>query len=104
MRAKYSFMAKQLEAAVDLRKKMEEHNRDQQRQLTAEREEKKNLQKRYQLHCATLFLTWCVFYKFIHFDPRLSLVEAELRKNSKRMPTVAEPPSSTDNLTQVRHS
>jgi len=47
MRAKYSFMAKQLEAAVDLRKKMEEHNRDQQRQLTAEREEKKNLQKRY---------------------------------------------------------
>lgn len=46
MKAKYSFMAKQLEAAVDLRKKVEEHSRDQQRQLTAEREEKKNLQKR----------------------------------------------------------
>ena len=55
MRAKYSFMAKQLEAAVDLRKKMEEHNRDQQRQLTAEREEKKNLQKRYFNHLRRVF-------------------------------------------------
>jgi len=50
MKAKYSFMAKQLEAAVDLRKKVEEHSRDQQRQLTAEREEKKNLQKRCVTH------------------------------------------------------
>lgn len=55
MRAKYSFMAKQLEAAVELRKKMEEHNRDQQRQLTAEREEKKNLQKRYDHTAQHLF-------------------------------------------------
>jgi len=61
MRAKYSFMAKQLEAAVDLRKKMEEHNRDQQRQLTAEREEKKNLQKRY-FYRLRRVLIWSAYY------------------------------------------
>ncbi len=52
LRAKYSVMSKQLAAALELRKKMEEQSRDQQRQLTTEREEKKNLQKR----CALLNL------------------------------------------------
>jgi hypothetical protein len=46
LRAKYTFMSKQLAAATELRKKMEEQSRDQQRQLQTEREEKKNLQKR----------------------------------------------------------
>ena len=46
MRAKYTFMSKQLAAALELRKKMEEQSRDLQRQLQTEREEKKNLQKR----------------------------------------------------------
>lgn len=48
LRAKYSVMSKQLAAALELRKKMEEQNRDQQRQLQTEREEKKSLQKRYE--------------------------------------------------------
>lgn len=47
LRAKYSVMTKQLNAAVELRKKMEEQCRDQQHQLQTEREEKKSLQKRY---------------------------------------------------------
>ena len=54
MKAKYSFMAKQLEQAVEMRKKIEEQSRDLQRQLTAEREDKKNLQKRY--------VRLCLFY------------------------------------------
>jgi hypothetical protein len=46
LRVKYTNMSKQLGEAMELRKKMEEQIRDQQRQLQTEREEKKNLQKR----------------------------------------------------------
>lgn len=46
LRAKYTFMSNQLAAATELRKKMVEQSRDQQRQLQTERVEKKNLQKR----------------------------------------------------------
>jgi hypothetical protein len=47
MRAKYTFMSKQLTAALELRKKMEEQTRDLQRQLKTEREDKKSTLKRY---------------------------------------------------------
>eukprot|EP00428_Durinskia_dybowskii_P085646 CAMPEP_0170419574 /NCGR_PEP_ID=MMETSP0117_2-20130122/34875_1 /TAXON_ID=400756 /ORGANISM="Durinskia baltica, Strain CSIRO CS-38" /LENGTH=222 /DNA_ID=CAMNT_0010677941 /DNA_START=104 /DNA_END=768 /DNA_ORIENTATION=- len=76
LRAKYTVMSKQLASASELRKKMEEQVRDTQKQLQSEREEKKSLQK------------------------RMSLMEAELRKNSKRMPTAAEPPTQSENLAQ----
>ena len=46
MKAKYTFMTKQVDSLTELRKKMEEQNRDLQKQLNLERDEKKSLQKR----------------------------------------------------------
>jgi len=59
MRAKYTFMSKQLTAALELRKKMEEQTRDLQRQLKTEREDKKSTHK------------------------RVTILESELRKTSR---------------------
>lgn len=56
-RAKVNMLTKQLEEGLELRRKMEEQNRDLQRQLKTERDENKGLNK------------------------RISLLEAELRKN-----------------------
>jgi hypothetical protein len=65
LRAKYTFMSKQLAAATDLRKKMEEQSRDQQRQLQTEREEKKNLQKRYTSNiCLSLLNRRCIAFLY----------------------------------------
>jgi hypothetical protein len=46
MKAKYTFMTKQVDSLTELKKKMEEQNRDLQKQLNFERDEKKSLQKR----------------------------------------------------------
>jgi hypothetical protein len=62
LRAKYTYMSKQLAAAAELRKKMEEQSRDQQRQLQMEREEKKALQKRFILqYCDDELLVYITF-------------------------------------------
>jgi len=47
MKAKYTFMTKQVDSLTELKKKMEEQNRDLQKQLNFERDEKKSLQKRW---------------------------------------------------------
>lgn len=63
LRVKYTNMSKQLNEAMELRKKMDEQIRDQQRQLQMEREEKKSLQKRCLPcnvpTCSGVFLFFC---------------------------------------------
>lgn len=47
IKAKVNMLTKQMEEGLELRKKMDEQNKDLQRQLKTEREENKNLSKRF---------------------------------------------------------
>jgi len=77
MKAKYAFMTKQVDSLTELKKKMEEQNRDLQKQLNLEREEKKNLQK------------------------RVTILESDVRKNTRRVLTIEEG-NNVDNVASLQ--
>ncbi len=55
VKAKVNMLTKQLEDGLELRQKMDEQNKDLQRQLKTEREENKNLNKRFVCHHTVIF-------------------------------------------------